>query len=128
MALPDISERYILPAVRPDWEELLADWQPLLPPQRSPWLLTKFGELFFCHQDGKIGMLQVSGFQYQVVTSVRVLVVENQLVTKALLQILRWCFAKYLMQKVFLKGVHAQDLQNAVEAFLRLQLFFHNGD
>jgi hypothetical protein len=67
MALPDISERYILPAVRPDWEELLADWQPLLPPQRSPWLLTKFGELFFCHQDGKIGMLQVSGFQYQVV-------------------------------------------------------------
>lgn len=69
MTLPDIPERYILPAVRPDWEKLLADWQPLLPAQGSPWLLTKFGEVFFCHEDGKIGMLQVSGFQYQVVAN-----------------------------------------------------------
>jgi T6SS immunity protein Tdi1, C-terminal len=67
MALPEIPAGYILPAVRPDWEKLLVDWQPLLPPQRSLWLLTKFGEVFFCHQDGKIGMLQVSGFQYKVV-------------------------------------------------------------
>ena len=67
MMLPDIPERYTLPAVRPDWEELLADWHPLLPPQRATWLLTRFGEVFFCHQDGKIGMLQVSGFRYQVV-------------------------------------------------------------
>jgi len=29
--------------------------------------LTKFGEVFFSQPDGKIGMLQVSGFQYQVV-------------------------------------------------------------
>src|SRR5436190_2458882 len=66
MAL-NIPERYTLPADRPDWEELLLDWRPLLPPQISLWLLTKFGELFFSHQDGKIGMLQVSGFQYQIV-------------------------------------------------------------
>ncbi len=63
----DIPERYVLPVARSDWAELLADWQSLIPQQSSRWLLTKFGELFFCQPDGKIGMLQVSGFQYQVV-------------------------------------------------------------
>jgi hypothetical protein len=67
MALPDIPERYILPATRSDWNELLADWQPIIPEASSPWLLTKFGEIFFSHNDGKIGMLQVSAFQYQIV-------------------------------------------------------------
>jgi len=67
MTPPEIPERYILPAARCDWTELLTDWQPLIPPQSSPWLLSKFGEVFFCQPDGKIGMLQVSGFQYQVV-------------------------------------------------------------
>jgi hypothetical protein len=67
MALPEIPERYVLLVARPDWAELLADWQPLLSPQLSPWLLTKFGEVFFCEPSGKIGMLQVSGFQYRVV-------------------------------------------------------------
>ncbi|HLH57343.1 MAG TPA: T6SS immunity protein Tdi1 domain-containing protein [Verrucomicrobiae bacterium] len=67
MTPPEIPERYILPAARSDWTGLLTDWQPLIPPQSSPWLLTKFGEVFFCQPDGKIGMLQVSGFQYQVV-------------------------------------------------------------
>ena len=67
MTLPDIPERYILPADRPDWAELLTEWQPLLPQHPEPWLLTRFGEVFFCHRDGKVGMLQVSGFQYQVV-------------------------------------------------------------
>jgi len=67
MTPPEIPERYILPAARSDWAELLTDWQPLIPPQCSPWLLTKFGEVFFSQPDGKIGMLQVSGFQYQVV-------------------------------------------------------------
>jgi hypothetical protein len=67
MTLPDIPERYVLPTGRADWAALLTDWQPLIPQQSSPWLLTKFGEVFFCQHDGKIGMLQVSGFQYQVV-------------------------------------------------------------
>jgi hypothetical protein len=63
----DISEQYILPVARPDWDELLAEWQAIIPPGSSPWLLTKFGESIFCHDDGRIGILQVSGFQYQVV-------------------------------------------------------------
>jgi len=67
MTLPDIPERYILSAVRADWTELLSDWQPLIPQQSAPWLLTKFGEVFFGQHDGKIGMLHVSAFQYQVV-------------------------------------------------------------
>lgn len=67
MTLPDIPERYLLPAGRADWADLLNDWQPLIPKQSSPWLLTKFGEVFFSQADAKIGMLQVSGFQYQVV-------------------------------------------------------------
>jgi hypothetical protein len=67
MAGIEIPERYILSINRSDWKELLVDWLPLIPPESSLWLLTKFGELFFCQADGKIGMLQVSGFQYQVV-------------------------------------------------------------
>jgi hypothetical protein len=63
----EIPEGYILPVARSDWDELLAEWQSIIPKKSSPWLLTKFGEIFFCHDDGKIGMLQVSGFQYQVV-------------------------------------------------------------
>jgi len=72
MNLPDIPERYILPADRSDWTDLLVDWQTLIPELSSPWLLTKFGEVFFCQPDGKIGMLQVSGFQYQVVAENKV--------------------------------------------------------
>jgi hypothetical protein len=63
----DIPDKYVLPVSRTDWAELLTDWQPLLPNHASPWLLTKFGEVFFVQQDGKVGMLQVSGFQYHVV-------------------------------------------------------------
>ena len=64
MALPEIPERYTLPVSRSDWAELLADWKPLLPEGCTPWILTKFGELFVSEHDGQIGMLQVSGFQY----------------------------------------------------------------
>lgn len=67
MTLPAIPEQYVLPVARNDWAELFADWQPLLPPNSSPWILTKFGEVFLLQKDSKIGMLQVSGFQYQVV-------------------------------------------------------------
>jgi hypothetical protein len=63
----EIPQQYVLPTARPDWSELLADWQPLLSQRASIWLLTKFGEVFFVHENGKIGMLQVSGFQYQIV-------------------------------------------------------------
>jgi len=62
-----LAEHCMLPAARPDWPELLSDWQPLLPPGAVPWLLTKFGEVFFEQSNKKIGMLQVSGFQYEVV-------------------------------------------------------------
>jgi len=72
MTLRDIPERYVLPAGRVDWADLLTDWQSLIPQQSSPWLLTKFGEVFFCQPDGKIGMLQVSGFQYRVVAKDRI--------------------------------------------------------
>jgi hypothetical protein len=67
MTLPDIPNQYTLPVSRPDWPSLLADWQSLMPGGWSPWLLTKFGELFVTQPDGKIGMLQVSGFQYAIV-------------------------------------------------------------
>lgn len=67
MTLPDIPNQYTLPVSRPDWPILLADWQSLMPEGWSPWLLTKFGELFVTQPDGKIGMLQVSGFQYAIV-------------------------------------------------------------
>jgi hypothetical protein len=67
MTLPDIPEHYTIPVSRPDWPLLLTDWRPLLPEGFEPWLVTKFGELLVLQQDGKIGMLQVSGFQYQVV-------------------------------------------------------------
>jgi hypothetical protein len=62
----DIPGQYTLPVARSDWSELLAEWQPILPQGSSPWLLTKLGELFFCHDDGKMGLLQVGGFQYQM--------------------------------------------------------------
>ena len=67
MPLPEISERYLLPVDRPDWDVLLGEWGTLLPPRYTPWLLTKFGELFVEESDGKIGMLQVSAFRYEVV-------------------------------------------------------------
>ena len=67
MSLPDIPSQYTLPVARPDWPLLLADWKPLLPEGFAPWLLTKFGELFISQPEGKIGMLQVSSFQYAVV-------------------------------------------------------------
>jgi hypothetical protein len=69
MTALEIPEQYILSAARSDWTDLLAQWRALIPEQTSPWLLTKFGEVFFCQPDGKIGMLQVSGFQYQVVAN-----------------------------------------------------------
>jgi hypothetical protein len=58
---------YTLPIERSDWDALLADWSSLIPPGSSPWLLSRFGELFFEQADRKIGMLQVSGFEYSVV-------------------------------------------------------------
>ena len=67
MTLPDISGQYTLPVARPDWPLLLGDWQPVLPLDFVPWVLTKFGELFVCQRDGKIGMLQLSSFKYAVV-------------------------------------------------------------
>ncbi len=65
--LPEIPTEYTLPVARPDWAQLLEAWKPLLPKEYTPWLLTKFGELFVTQQDGKVGMLQVSGFRYEVV-------------------------------------------------------------
>ncbi len=58
---------YTLPVQRADWNLLLADWAPLIPPGSSHWLLSRFGELFLEHAGGKIGMLQVSAFRYDVV-------------------------------------------------------------
>ena len=37
-------------------------------------------------------------------------------------------FHKYLMQRDFFKCVHAQNLQNPVEAALQLQLLFEDSD
>lgn len=71
MALPNIPERYLLPVSRTDWPELLSDWRSLLPEGSTPWLLTKFGELFVVEHDEQVGMLQVSAFQYQVVAKDR---------------------------------------------------------
>ena len=63
----EIPQQYVLPTARTDWPEVFADWQSLLSPRATIWLLTKFGEVFFVHEDRKIGMLQVSGFKYQIV-------------------------------------------------------------
>jgi hypothetical protein len=65
--LPDIPEQYLLPVERTDYSEILVEWQPLLPADTTPWLLTRFGEVFFAERQGNIGMLQVSTFRYQVV-------------------------------------------------------------
>ena len=35
---------------------------------------------------------------------------------------------KYLLERIFLKSVHTQNLQNAVETSLGLELLFHDGD
>jgi hypothetical protein len=66
MTLADLQP-YLLPTDRDDWDVLLAHWRPLIPEGSSRWLLSRFGELFVEQVDGTIGMLQVSGFQYQVV-------------------------------------------------------------
>ncbi len=66
MNLEDIQD-YLLPVERDDWPDLLAPWAELLSPDASRWLLSRFGELFVEQADHKIGMLQVSGFRYQVV-------------------------------------------------------------
>ncbi len=66
MRLTEI-QHYLLPVERDDWSELLAQWSELLPPDASRWLLSRFGELFVEQADHRIGMLQVSGFQYRVV-------------------------------------------------------------
>lgn len=68
MNLDDLAS-YTLPIERSDWDALLANWSSLIPPESSPWLLSRFGELFFEQADGKIGMLQVSNFQYSVVAT-----------------------------------------------------------
>ena len=60
-------EQFTLPINRPDWDQLLNDWRPLIPEGARPWLLTKFGELFFVQSNDEIGMLQVSAFSYAVV-------------------------------------------------------------
>jgi hypothetical protein len=66
MKLADV-ERFLLPVERNDWNELLAAWKPLIPLESSRWLLSRFGELFLEHKDGKIGVLQVSSFQYKII-------------------------------------------------------------
>jgi hypothetical protein len=66
MKLTDL-QKYLLPVERGDWSELLSSWSELLPSDASPWLLSRFGELFMEQADNKIGMLQVSGFQYHIV-------------------------------------------------------------
>jgi hypothetical protein len=63
LALP----KFTLPFENLNWDELLIDWRPLIPAAARPWMLTKFGELFFAHADGKIGMLRVSDFSYEIV-------------------------------------------------------------
>lgn len=70
MNLDDLAS-YTLPIKRSDWNNLLAEWASLIPSGSSPWLLSRFGELFFEQVDGKIGMLQVSGFQYSIVATDR---------------------------------------------------------
>jgi hypothetical protein len=66
MRLSDL-EPYLLPVDRDDWPELLASWRELVPADSSPWLLSRFGELFLEQSDKRIGMLQVSGFRYCIV-------------------------------------------------------------
>jgi hypothetical protein len=64
---PAGTDRYLLPIERSDWDALLANWTSLIPAGSCRWLMSRFGELFFEHKDGKIGMLQVSAFGYQIV-------------------------------------------------------------
>ena len=66
MTLADLTP-YTLPVDRTDWDALLVEWQPLVPARASRWILSRFGEVFFEHADGKIGMLQVSSFRYEIV-------------------------------------------------------------
>jgi hypothetical protein len=66
MKLADV-QKYLLTIERNDWNEILRDWSELIPANSTRWLLSSFGELFFIQPDGRIGQLQVSAFQYQVV-------------------------------------------------------------
>jgi len=61
------TKPYTLPVERGDWPQLLADWRTLVPNNFTPWILTRFGELFMRQPDERIGMLQVSNFRYSVV-------------------------------------------------------------
>lgn len=70
MTLEDLTP-YTLPVQRADWDSLLVDWSSLIPSGSTRWLLSKFGELFLEHADGKIGMLQVSAFRYEIVAKNR---------------------------------------------------------
>jgi hypothetical protein len=69
MTLPAIPEEYTLPVSRQDWPDLLADWKPILPEAFTPWVLTKFGELFVSTAHCGIGVLRVSGFEYERVAN-----------------------------------------------------------
>ena len=62
------------------------------------------------------------------VTAVRVLVIEYRLVANLISGVVRFALFKCLLQRFFLKRVHAQNLQNVVEASFGLELFFHNRD
>ncbi len=58
---------YSLPANRVDWNSLLQDWQPLIPRDATPWILTQFGDVLFKEDRGQIGMLDTGSFGYSVV-------------------------------------------------------------
>ena len=53
-------------------------------------------------------------------TTVRILVAEYQLVAKSLDWIVRFKIPKYLLERLFLECVDAQNLQNVVEASVGL--------
>jgi hypothetical protein len=50
-----------------DWRTLLLPWEPLIPENATPWILSKFGEVFVTQHDAAIGVLQVGSFAYKVV-------------------------------------------------------------
>ena len=52
---------YILSQEGLDWSALLADWEHLLPPELTVWMVNRFGEPILVFEDGTIHRLDLDG-------------------------------------------------------------------
>ena len=53
-------EDYLIDQAGIDWPRALQEWEWLLPPEFTVWLVNRFADLFLVFADGTVQMLQVS--------------------------------------------------------------------